>query len=178
MSPEPPAIAPEAHPGLPSAIGAHRASRTVSRVIYGAIVGLALVVSLQDHPPTPGVMVGTILATAIAVGLAELYSEVMGARTRSRRWREGQRLRRIADDVGAVVFGVGFPAAFFVLAAAGVIGVGTAFAAAKWSGLGLISFYGFCAARLAGAKLAESLLQGLAVGIVGGLLIAFKALVH
>ncbi len=103
---------------------------------------------------------------------------MIGARTRSSRRIEGERLRRIADEVGGVVFGVGFPAAFFVLAAAGVIGVGTAFSVAKWSGLGLICFYGFCAARLAGAKLAESLLQALAVGIIGALLIAFKALVH
>jgi hypothetical protein len=178
MRPEPQTIAAGARPPVRGAVAAHPGSRQVSRLIYGAIIGLALVVSLQDHPPKPGVMVGTILATAVAVGLAELYSEVIGARIRSRRHPDGERLRHIVDDVGAVAFGVGFPAAFFVLAATGAIGVGTAFAVAKWSGLGLIAFYGFCAARLAGAKLAASLLQGLAVGIIGGLLIAFKALVH
>jgi hypothetical protein len=148
MRPEPQTIAAGARPPVRGAVAAHPGSRQVSRLIYGAIIGLAL------------------------------YSEVIGARIRSRRHPDGELFRHIVDDVGAVAFGVGFPAAFFVLAATGAIGVGTAFAVAKWSGLGLIAFYGFCAARLAGAKLAASLLQGLAVGIIGGLLIAFKALVH
>jgi hypothetical protein len=47
-----------------------------------------------------------------------------------------------------------------------------------WAGLGLISSYGFLAGRLSGASLAGALLQGLAVGVVGGALIAFKALIH
>jgi hypothetical protein len=77
-----------------------------------------------------------------------------------------------------VGFGIAFPAAFFVLAAAGVLEEDTAFTVAKWSGLGLISFYGFVAGRLSGAGLGVSVLQALAVGVIGGALIAFKALVH
>ena len=41
---------------------------------------------------------------------------------------------------------------------------------------GLIAFYGFCAARLAGA-LVVALAQGLAVGVIGGALIAFEGVV-
>ena len=160
------------------AIEAHLGSRQVARVIYGAIIGMALVVSLEHHPPRPGVMVGTLLATAAAVGLAELYSEVVGAETRNRRRVEREQLREMLDDVGAVAFGIAFPAVFFVLAVASVLEVDTAFTIAKWSGLGLISFYGFVAGRLAGAGRVVSLLQALAVGVIGGALIAFKALVH
>jgi hypothetical protein len=100
------------------AIEAHLGSRQVARVIYGAIIGMALVVSLEPHPPRPSVMVGTLLATAAAVGLAELYSEVVGAETRNRRRVEREQLREIVDDVGAVAFGIAFPAVFFVRAAA------------------------------------------------------------
>jgi hypothetical protein len=160
------------------AIEAHLGSRQVARVIYGAIIGMALVVSLEHHPPRPGVMVGTLLATAAAVGLAELYSEVVGAETRNRRRVEREQLGEMLDDVGAVAFGIAFPAVFFLLAAASVLEDHTAFTIAKWSGLGLISFYGFVAGRLAGAGRAASLLQALVVGVVGGALIAFKALVH
>jgi hypothetical protein len=160
------------------AIEAHLGSRQVARVIYGAIIGMALVVSLEHHPPRAGVMVGTLLATAVAVGLAELYSEVVGAETRNRRRVEREQLGEMLDDVGAVAFGIAFPAVFFVLAAASVLEDHTAFTIAKWSGLGLISFYGFVAGRLAGAPRGASLLQALVVGVVGGALIAFKALVH
>ena len=54
----------------------------------------------------------------------------------------------------------------------------TAFTVAKWSGLGLISFYGFIGGRLAGAGFWFSVLQALAVSVIGGVLIAFKALLH
>jgi hypothetical protein len=160
------------------AIEAHLDSRQVSRVIYGAIVGLALVVVMEDHPPSTAVVIATLLATAVAVALAELYSEVVGMSARLRRRIEAQRIRHVRDDVIAVAIGVAFPVVFFALSAVGAIELTTAFTVAKWSGLGLISFYGFCAARLSGATLSSSLLQAVAVGAVGALLIAIKALVH
>jgi hypothetical protein len=160
------------------ALEAHLGSRQVARVIYGAIIGMAIVVSLEHHPPRPGVVAATLLATAAAVGLAEIYSEVVGAETRARRRIEREQVRHILDDVAAVAFGIAFPAVFFVLAATGVLEPDTAFTIAKWSGVGLISFYGFVAGRLSGAGLWVSLLQALAVGVIGGALIAFKALVH
>jgi hypothetical protein len=163
---------------LRAALDDHLGSRHVSRVLYGTVIGLALVVALEHHPPGPGVMVGTILATAVAVGLAELYSDVIGAVTRTRRLVDGRRLHGIAEEVAAVAFGVGFPAVFFALAAGGAIRVSTAFSLAKWSGLGLLFAYGFSAARIVGVRRPAALLLGLAAGIIGGLLIAFKAVLH
>ena len=160
------------------AIEAHLGTQQVARVIYGAIIGMALVVTLEAHPPRPGVVAGTLVATAVAVGLAELYSEVVGAETRNRRRVGRDQVRHILDDVVAVGFGIAFPAVFFLLAAAGVLEDDTAFTVAKWSGLGVISFYGFVAGRLAGGGLWFSLLQAVTVSVIGGALIAFKALLH
>jgi hypothetical protein len=160
------------------ALEAHLGSRQVSRVIYGSIIGLALVVVLEAHPPSAGVVLTSVLATALAVGLAELYSEIVGTETRARRRVARREVLHILDDVGAVAFGIAFPGVFFLLAALDVIELDTAFTVAKWSGLGLIGGYGFCAARLAGAGVAASFLQALVVAGIGGLLIAIKALVH
>jgi hypothetical protein len=160
------------------ALEAHLDSHQVSRVIYGAIVGLALIVAMEDHPPATAVVVGTLLATAVAVALAELYSEVVGTTARLRRPIDGPGVRHALNDVVAVAIGVAFPVVFFVLAAVGAIELQTAFTVAKWSGLGLIGFYGFCAAKLSGADLWSSLLQAIAVGALGALLIAIKALVE
>jgi hypothetical protein len=124
------------------AIEAHLSSEQVAHVIYGAIIGLALVAALEAHPPGPGVVAGTLLATAVAVGLAELYSQVVGAETRNRRRVARDEVRDFAGDVAAAAFGVAFPAVFFVLAAAGVLEDDTAFTVAKWSGLGLIGSTG------------------------------------
>jgi hypothetical protein len=160
------------------AIKAHLVSLQVPRVIYGAIVGLALVVALEHHPPPAVAVAASLLATAVAVALAELYSEIVGAGTRHRRGVTREHIREIASGVIAVAFGVGFPAVFFVVAAAGAIEVGTAFTLAKWSGLALVGFYGFAAARLSGAGLTRSIGHAAAVSAIGAALIALKALIH
>jgi hypothetical protein len=160
------------------AIESHLGSRQVARVIYGAIIGLALIVALEDHPPSPGVVVGTLLGTAVAVGLAELYSDVVGIETRTRRHAGDAEVRRIARDVAAVAFGIVFPIVFFILAAAHAIEEPAAFTIAKWSGVGLIGFYGFSASRLAGEGRLTSALRALAAGLIGAFLIGLKALLH
>jgi hypothetical protein len=161
-----------------AAIEAHLGTRQVARVIYGAIIGMAVIVVAADHPPSPGSVAALLVATAVAVGLAELYSEIVATETRTRRRVAPEHVREILDDVAAVGFGISFPAVYFVLAAMGAMKVATAFTLAKWSGVGLIGFYGFCAARLAGARIAGALLQGCAAAAIGAALIAFKALVH
>jgi hypothetical protein len=159
-------------------LAAHLGSHQVSRVIYGAVVGLALVVALEAHPPSSATVAGLIASTALAVALAELYSELLGTRIRLRRPVDPGRRARIVADVLAVAAGAAFPAVFFVIAAAGWTEDATAFTLAKWSGFGLIAFYGFCAARLGGATTHRSLLHAAVVGAIGGLVILIKALVH
>ena len=123
-------------------------------------------------------VVASLVATAVAVGLAELYSEIVGTETRTRHRIERGQLSEMLDDVVAVAFGVAFPAVFFVLSALGALSSDAAFTISRWTGLGLIGFYAYVAGRLAGESRLRSLLQAAAVAAVGGLLIAVKALVH
>jgi VIT1/CCC1 family predicted Fe2+/Mn2+ transporter len=160
------------------ALRTHLGTRQVSRVVYGAIIGLAVIVALEPHPPSSGAIVATLLGTAVAVGLAELYSDILGTEARMRRHVGRADLPEMLYDVAAVAFGVAFPVIFFVLAAAEVIERDTAFTVAEWSGLGLIGFYGFCAARLAGESVSESAFRAVCVMLVGAILILLKALVH
>ena len=161
-----------------SFLRAHLGSRQVSRVIYGAIIGLALVVALEAHPPEPHAVIATLLGTTVAVALAELYSELVGFETVRRRKASSDEMRHLYADMAAVSFGIAFPAVFFVLAAADVLSDDDAFTVAKWAGLGLIGLYGFAGARLSGAGLRTSIIQATAVALIGGALIGLKALVH
>jgi hypothetical protein len=163
---------------LRRALEAHLGSRDVARVIYGSIIGLALVVALKAHPPSSGAMVSILVGSAVAVGLAEVYSEFVGAEARTRRKVDRAHVRELLEDAGAVTFGASFPAIFFILAAAGAIERSTAFDLAKWTGLGLICVYAFLAARLSGYRFLGALLHAALLGAVGGALIALKALVH
>ena len=120
----------------------------------------------------------SLVATAVAVGLAELYAEIVGSETRTHHRVRRAELAEFADDALAVGFGVSFPAVFFLLAALGWIELDTAFSIARWSGLGLIGFYGYAAGRLAGASQLACVLQALAVAAIAGALIVVKALLH
>jgi hypothetical protein len=157
---------------------AHLGSPQVSRVVYGSIIGLALVVALEAHPPPPGAVIASLLGTAIAVALAELYSELVGFETTRHRKADSRELRHLGIDVAAVAFGISFPAVFFLLATLDRFEDETAFTLAKWTGLGLIGIYGFAGARLSGARMTTALLQATAVALIGGALILLKSLVH
>jgi hypothetical protein len=159
-------------------VAAHLESRQVSRVVYGSIIGLALVVVLEAHPPPTGSVIASLLATAVAVGLAELYSELVGFETSRGRKATRAELRHLGRDIVAVAFGIAFPVVFFVLALLEVLDDDTAFTIAKWTGVGLIGVYGFAGARLSGGSLVKSLVQGTAVALIGAFLIVLKSLVH
>jgi hypothetical protein len=161
-----------------AAIESHLGSEQVARVIYGAIIGLALVVTFERHPPDAGVVIGSLLATGLAVALAELYSEIVGAETRTRHRVERALLRHFAVDAAAVFAGIAFPAVYFVFATLDWIELDTAFGLAKWTGVGLIGAYGYAAGRLSGAGHLASVVQALGVAAIGGLLIALKAIIH
>jgi hypothetical protein len=157
---------------------AHLGSRQVSRIVYGSVIGLTLVVALDDHPPAASEMAAWLLLSAVAVALAELYSEVVGAETSERHRVTRRQLAHMVDDAGAVAFGVGLPAVFFLLVVVGLIELSTAFAVAKWGGLGLIGFYGYWAARFSGSPVPRALVRAAMVAAVGGMIIVFKALLH
>jgi hypothetical protein len=157
---------------------AHLGSRQVSRVIYGAIIGLALVVALEAHPPEAHAVAATLIGTTVAVALAEFYSEVIGFETTGRHTATRNEMRNLGADIAAVSFGIAFPAVFFVLAMAGVLTDDAAFTVAKWAGLGLIGVYGFAGARLSGHGVGRSVVHATAIAMIGAALIGLKAVVH
>jgi hypothetical protein len=161
-----------------ASLEAHLGSRKVARVVYGSIIGLAFVVTLQDHPPRAGLLAIGLLVTGFAVALAEIYSEVVGVETAERHRVTGAQLAEMAENGGAVAFGVAFPAVFFLLAEIDVLEPGTAFTIAKVSGLGLIGFYAYWAARFAGNSVLRALAQAAIMASVGAVVIALEALVH
>jgi hypothetical protein len=156
----------------------HLRSGQVARVVYGSIIGLALVLTMEAHPPTQGSVAASLAATGIAVGLAELYSEVICSRARAGTGGEVDDIRNIISDSIAVAVGVAFPAVFFLAAFVQWISLDTAFSLAKWTGLALIGAYAYVAARLQGGTQVRSLLHATGAAVVAALLIVFKALIH
>ena len=162
------------HPHLAS----HLRSGQVSKVVYGSIIGLALILTVEAHPPRLFVVIATLLSTALAIALAEVYAEGLGARARASAGGSTEPMRVIVTDSAAVAFGIASPSVFFVVAALGLVEYDTAFTLAKWTGLGIIAGYGYLASRLAGAGRWAALLEAAIVAMIAALLIVLKALVH
>jgi hypothetical protein len=161
-----------------SALAAHLRTHNVARIIYGSIIGLALVVALEQHPPSPGAIVATLLGTALAVAVAEVYSDVIGTEVRTRRRISREHLSDVLEDAALVAFGIAFPAVFFLLVVLRALELDTAFALARWTGLLLIAAYGFAAARLAGMGVGGSLVQSVTFGLIGAFVIVLHAVTH
>jgi hypothetical protein len=159
-------------------LDAHLGSRQVSKVVYGSIVGVALVVALQGHPPSAASMIGWLVGTGVAVGLAELYSEVVGEETRTRHRVTRPRLRHFGEDAAVVFLGIAFPAVFFLFPLAGIGDLDTAFTVAKWSGLALVACYAYWGARRAGAPRHRAAVYAVLIACADAVLIALKALLH
>src|SRR3954462_8339711 len=159
-------------------IESHLGSRDVSRVLYGTIVGLALLLALEEAVHSPGQTAGFLVATALAIGFAELFSEAISQEARTRTRIRPADLRPLARDAVAVVIGAGFPAVFFVLAALGVMTEHTAFSFAKWTGLGLVCGYAFLAARMSGAQMTHAARHAAIAGLFGVILVEVKSLLH
>ena len=73
-------------------------------------------VALELHPPQPGKAIAVIVGAAVAVGAAELYAELVSIEARTRHPLRRDQVRVAALDAGAITFGAGFPALFFLLA--------------------------------------------------------------
>ena len=56
------------HPPVLRVLEDHLGSQQVSRVIYGSIIGLALVVALEVHPPTAA---QTLCSVFVGYGLTQ-----------------------------------------------------------------------------------------------------------
>jgi hypothetical protein len=157
----------------------HLAARSVTHAIYQTVIVLAIVVSLERHPPADGTLLASVIGGAIAVGLADLYAGVVGRMIRE---HQPTTRRLVADDAVAIMQGiavaVALPIVFFGLHRLGVLALQRAFDLTEWTELVLIGLYAFVANRFAGFSVAHSVLLGGAATLIGLLLVALKAFFH
>lgn len=151
----------------------------MTHAIYQTVIVLAIVVSLERHPPSDGTLLASVIGGAIAVGLADLYAGVVGRMIRE---RQPATRRLVMGDAVAILEGivvaVALPIVFFGLHRLGVLATQRAFDLTEWTELVLIGLYAFVANRFAGFSVWHSLLLGGAATLIGLLLVGLKAFFH
>ena len=157
--------------GLFEQLDGHR----VSKIIYGTIIVLVVIVTLEDHPPEPWGAIASVLGASIAVALAEFYSELIGKRINKKRRLSPVEIREIMGSVSAVLIGALLPLPILLLAWLDLFDVEFALRLDKWLLIGLLVFYGYAAAALSGSDRLWATLFAILAGSIGGAVVLIKA---
>jgi hypothetical protein len=147
----------------------------VAKIIYGTIIVLVVIVTLEDHPPSPTVAIGSVLGASIAVALAEFYSELIGKRIHEKRRLSTADTREIMSAVSAVLIGALLPLPILILAWLDLVSIGFALILNKWLLVGLIIFYGYAAAAVSGSGRLWATFSALLAGTIGLTVVLIKA---
>jgi hypothetical protein len=173
-------------PGGPPRLGPWRLPRWIhrwngrnaARSVYGSVVVLAVLLTLQVHPPAPLNAALVVAGTVLSVLAAEAYSDQLGREIElHRRLTRAERLA-LLKGLGAITVAAEAPVLVLLLAAVDVVSEDRAFGIAIWLTIVLMGLDGFLARRLAGFPARACVLGGIAVGGIGVALAVFKSFVH
>jgi hypothetical protein len=156
----------------------HSDAHYAARSVYGAIVVLALLLALEQHPPGPVQAALLVAGTVLAVLVAETYAELLGLEVSLGRPVSRAERRDKLRDLGVMTVAAEGPVLVFLLAGLGLIDEARAFRLAVWITIGMLFLEGFLARRMAGRSLSASLRSACAVGGIGVALAVFKHFAH
>ena len=156
----------------------HGDGHLAARGVYGAIVVLALLLAMKEHPPGPWAAAGLITVSVLAVLAAELYAELLGLEIDLGRAATRAEQRAKLHELGPITLSAEAPVAVLVLSGLGVIDEDRAFDLAVIVTIALITVDGFLARRLAGRTTAESLRSAVFLGSIGVALAVVKQISH
>jgi hypothetical protein len=176
----------DAAPGGPRRLGRrwvphwlHRGNgRYAARSVYGSVVVLAVLLTLQVHPPAAFRAALIVAGTVLSVLAAESYSDRLGREIQLQRRLTSEERRALRHELGVILVAAEAPVLVLVLAGFGLLEEGVAFDVAIGLTIVLMAVDGFLANRLAGFSTRSAVLGGLEVGSVGVALAVFKAFVH
>lgn len=151
-------------------ISGHRVAKT----IYGTIIILVVIVSIEDHPPTIVGTVATVIMTGLGVAMAEWYSDFIGKTIEDHHMLTSAERRKIVKDISAVMTGAWLPLPFLAVAWFGIISIDLAIGLAKWTMIGVLLFYGYVASRLIGHGHVRSFAFAVGASVIGIVIVLFK----
>ena len=156
----------------------HGDGHLAARGVYGAIVVLALLLAMKEHPPGPWAAAGLVAVSVLAVLAAELYAELLGLEIELGRATTRAEQRAKLHELGPITLSAEAPVLVLVLAGLGIIDEDRAFDLAVVVTIALITVDGFLARRLAGRTTAESLRSAVFLGSIGVALAVVKQISH
>jgi len=136
-------------------------ARHADRAIYVLIAVMAMTVALEGVETRPGRALGAVIATAVALTLAELFADRVGISIRKgRQATEAERQEEHREALTGLAV-VAIPISFFVLA--------------QWAGFGILAIYSYVASRASGGSRMRSIVGAVGLTAIGGALILLNS---
>lgn len=150
----------------------------IASTVYGLITVLAVVEILQRHPPSALVCAVTLFGTTLAVALVDAYSEWI-----ARILAEGHALgfddlKGIVRSAATVMIGAQGPTVVLLICAAGLGSVEGALSVARLVALISLFGYGIRVGQMIHVGRLRQIMSGLALLVIGLVIVLIKAAFH
>lgn len=146
--------------------------------LYGMITGLALIVVLEESPSGPWRVVVIIVAATCAFAFAKAYASMVAEILSKGEHLTRGTLRSAWREVRPLMVYLQLPTLVFVLSALGFLSLDLAFRVAQAVGVFSLFLAGYSMGRRVGFSCPRSRVSGLAIGVVGGMIISLRVLTH
>ncbi len=146
-----------------------------SKVVYGSVLIFAFLAgqSHSGHDSALPIVFGTFFA-AVAIVLAEVYSEILGKTIRNKRTLKKDERREVEQDSFAIISVSFWPSLIFLLSYFGLFSVHTAFNISYGLLLTVLFVFSYWASVLSGRKSSTSLFRAVITTCVGLVVIIAK----
>jgi hypothetical protein len=150
----------------------------VAKAIYGLITVQALLVVMEEHPPTPLSGAMTLLGATLAVALIDTYSEIIAEALAQKHMVSRDEVREILRSVSPVLVGSQAPTLMFLLSAIGLWSVEQAIQLAQLVTFLFLFVFGVQIGRLLHTHWLRQVLSGIFLVAVAGMIVGVKILFH
>lgn len=153
-----------------STLGGERASKA----IYGIILISVTLIGLKAHDTDPMAIAVKIFVAAMAIVVAEVYSEILGESIRHQKALNSEERRTIVYNAMAIATVSLYPIIVFLLSKLGLYSVDTAFTIALVLNMLGLAAFGYYAIKSSGATKHQALVKGSILAGIGLIIVIAK----
>lgn len=150
----------------------------VAKAIYGLISVLAVLLIMEEHPPTAWKAAGILFGTVLVLAMAETYSATIAETIAGQKRLDRQEILEIWHDTRPILLTANLPTLVIFLSAAGLYSITTALLIAKYAIYLALFCYGLQVGHLLHASRWRILLSGVFTAGLGALIGLTKFLLH
>lgn len=146
--------------------------------VYATFTGLAIVLVLRAHEPTPQAATFSLVIGVLGITVAGFVADVIAHLAAHASFPDREQLGRMFRVASGAFASVGVPVVLLLLSWAGWISVTVALQAATWVYLATLALIGWAAVRRTDLSWWKQLLALGALVLLGGIVIVLQLLAH